>query len=368
MNTKHVLLGLVLAFGVPSFGCGSDAKKDKDESAESDKSDKKDKKKDEKEKDKGEKASGSATAAATAAPGGGTTAPAAVAGSAFSHLPGDCQVAVTMDLGKTLAHPAFQKEVAPLLEEIVSAPSPKDEDFKKFQAFVQKTGTSPKSVKTVGICVKGISAGNEGDWGFVLGGDFKPDSIVAALEEHKDATDKVIDVDGRKALTSDKATVGQFGDASIGLAKTLDIFKSLAGTNDHATTLYKMDTTKEIAFAAAESLIVDKIKNDPKTPEPFKGLKKVSGFADLASNKVVMRLTVGAPDEATKLNALLILMKDEFAKKPSSNTFGEGDALKSATSRIEGNDVVIEATFPPTALDGAAKLLAGELKKAKTKL
>ena len=73
-------------------------------------------------------------------------------------------------------------------------------------------------------------------------------------------------------------------------------------------------------------------------------------------------------DEATKLNALLILMKDEFAKKPSSNTFGEGDALKSATSRIEGNDVVIEATFPPTALDGAAKLLAGELKKAKTKL
>ncbi len=235
MNTKHVLLGLVLAFGVPSFGCGSDAKKDKDESAESDKSDKKDKKKDEKEKDKGEKASGSATAAATAAPGGGTTAPAAVAGSAFSHLPGDCQVAVTMDLGKTLAHPAFQKEVAPLLEEIVSAPSPKDEDFKKFQAFVQKTGTSPKSVKTVGICVKGISAGNEGDWGFVLGGDFKPDSIVAAREEHKDAKDKVIDVDGRKALTSDKATVGQFGDASIGLAKTLDIFKSLAGTNESTT-------------------------------------------------------------------------------------------------------------------------------------
>jgi hypothetical protein len=364
MNTKHVLLGLVLAFGIPAFGCGSEAKKDKDESAESDKSEKKDKK-----KDKGEKASGSATAAPTAAPGGGATAPTAAAGSAFAHLPADCQVAVTFDLGKMLAHPAFQKEVAPLLEQIVATPSPKDEEFKKFQAFVQKTGTSPKSVKTVSVCVKGLDQpGADGDWGFVLGGDFKPDSIVPALEEHKDPTDKVIEVEGKKAITSDKATVGQFSDATIGLAKTLDIFKALSGSNDHATALYKMDTTKELAFAAAESLIVAKIKNDPKTPEPFKGLKKVSGFADLAANKVTMRLTVGSADEATKLNALLILMKDEFAKKPSSNQFGEGDALKSATSRIEGNDVVVEATFPATSLDGAAKLLAEELKKAKSKI
>jgi hypothetical protein len=60
-------------------------------------------------------------------------------------------------------------------------------------------------------------------------------------------------------------------------------------------------------------------------------------------------------------------MKSQFEGK-ATNQFGEGDALKAATSKVVGSEVVLETTVPPMAMDALAKLLADQLKSAKAKL
>lgn len=367
---RRLVLALAIATAAPTFlgGCDKikdltgDRKEAKKDKSDDDDDDRKSKKKD--KSDKGDERS--AKAGGSSAP---TTPAAAGTSAAASHVQSDCEVVVTANFAKLLSSPAMTKEVVPLLEEMLATPSPKDAKTKKLQAFMKSSGLSLKSLHNGAVCAKNIGGPGGDHWLFLVGGDIKPDSVVAALESSGvlEPSDKVLEVDGRKALAAKDGALGQYADGVVALSSTMDIFKAGAASSTAVTSVYKVDPGRELAFAMSDAFVQAKVKGDKKAPEPFKTVKSLSGFVDLSANKAEMRLGTGSADEAKKLDGLIALMGGELAKdqKPGSM---EATLLASIKSRTDGNDVIVEVPLPPDTLTMAAAMLAAELRKEKSKL
>ncbi len=283
---KHLVLSLALAMTLPITvgGCDklkeltgdkSSAKKDSSDDEDEDDDDKKKKKKNDKGDDKSARAPSSGAPSTPASPAGGSASSA--------HMPADCEAVITVNLSKLMQNPAMTKEIVPLLEEMIASPNPKQASTKKVQAFMKEAGLTLQSIHNGAMCVKNIGpAKNQEQWVFAFGGAIKPDSIIPALEKSGvlEAADKVIDVDGRKALAAKEGALGQFPDGVLGLSSNIDMYKAATATSAATTSVYRIDPSHELAFALSDAFVQKKVKEDTKAPEPMKAIKSVSGYVD----------------------------------------------------------------------------------------
>jgi hypothetical protein len=119
---RSLLLALTLALGAPLVLGGCDKIKDLtgDKKASAEKDDDEDDDRDKKKKKKEEKADAkSGTPASSSAP---TTPVATGAAASLKHMPDGCQVVLTLNASKVLAHPIVAKEIVPLIEQKLSDP------------------------------------------------------------------------------------------------------------------------------------------------------------------------------------------------------------------------------------------------------
>ncbi|MBL8742550.1 MAG: hypothetical protein JNK04_15690 [Myxococcales bacterium] len=357
------LLGLVPALS----GCDSLKEKLGMEEAKKEKKDDDDKKKkdkdeeDEDEDKKEAKGDGSATPTASGSPSS-PSGPLPAAGKSASHLPGDCDVAMTMNIAKILAHPSFSKNVVPAMEEALKKVSTSGNDAAKADAFLKDTGIGAKSFTDVAVCVKD-TGGSDPEVSAAIAGDIKADSVVPAIEKaDASVSSKIKDVDGRKAIVDTEITLGQLSDGSIALGTTEALFKALSATSDNAVSKYKLDTGKELAFSVSESLIQKSMSKGGSAPPELKTVKNVSGVLDLAAGKLSIRVGTGSADDAKKLESMFNLMKTQLGSQMAGAPPGTADALKNATTKIDGSDLWIESTFPANTVDSLATLLANAIK------
>jgi hypothetical protein len=307
---------------------------------------------------KGAGSGASATATTTA---GAATAGAADAKAAYNHLPADCDVVARLDISKLMAHPAVAKDVTPLLDQIAQKKDSKDADFKAFQGFLTETGLNLKtSFKSAALCVRGVA--QQPKFAMIIAGDLKPETIVAAMEKAPMRGKKptVVDIDGRKAISDAKFTMGQAADGSLVFSDDKALFQAATAVSDSYRSKYQLPLEGEIGLAVAETLAKSMSAKDPSMKE-FGGVGRISASLDLAASKAVARLSCASPEEATKL----VLMKAQFKEKAGATSqFGEGKALESANSKVEGKDVLIDITLPAEVMDQGAKLVSAELAKA----
>jgi hypothetical protein len=199
----------------------------------------------------------------------------------------------------------------------------------------------------------------------VMSGGFQPDSVVPAFEKADPSVkDKIKDLDGRKVVSDAEMTLGQYTDGSIGLAKTPEFFKAMVATGDALTTKYKVDPSKELVLAFPEGSIA-KLSNSAGKPLPpeLSGLKALTLTLDLAGNKFVIRAVTTSADEAKKLEAFITLAKSQGGGAMAGLPPGTADILKNLATRIEGNDLIVEAAIPPEAIQSVATLAAEALRK-----
>ncbi len=369
MKTKNICIALLISAGLLAAGCDKLGSSKKDESSADDSKKKDDSKKSDKKSDT--KSSADAKADGTAAPSGAATAaPAPVAAGdakAAAHLPSDCEIGVHFQVGKLISNAAFQKDVVPSLDEMLATEKPKDKDFADFQGFMKDAGLDwKKSIQDVAVCVTSLEKSPQ--WALAIGGDIKPDSILPALEKHQGKSKlEPIDVGGVKGLGDKKGSIVQLSDGTIVFSETKDFLAKLVPSGDGASKL-KLDLGKELSFAVSEAGMKAAFATGKKAPDEFQAIQHVEGSIDLGSGKAVVRLATGSAEAAKKLDALLTLMKSQFEKQAAGNKFGEADALKGTTSKIEGNDVLIESAIPAGTLDKAAAALGEQLKKSKGKM
>lgn len=366
MKTRVLVLASVLSLSFAVAGCGDKAAEKTDDKAsekKETKDDKKDKKDDVAKKDDAKKDDVAKKDDAK------KDSVAASSGSAASHIPAECDIALHLDLAKVVAHPLVAKEIIPVLDAMIATPSPKDEKFKAFQAFVKENGFDiKKSLKDAAICMTNLDAGKP-DVSFILAGDFKPETIVASIEKNRTPSNKtpIVDIDGRKALSDAKFTMGQLSDGSIGISDKADSWKALNGTNDNATSKFKLDLGKEVALSIPDGVIKKAIEKNPprKGADELKQIKNLTGFIDLTGYKSEFKLGCDSADAANKINAYIVVAKSEFEKQAPPSA---AEALKSLKTRVDGSDIVIEATIPQAALEDSIKMMKATLEKEKAKL
>ena len=370
MRSSNIFAGFFVSVAFLLSGCDDIKDKlgmaEKKESAsKEDSKDKKDKKKDadDEEEDEKPKAGSSASAAAPASASAAPTAPSAplgAPGKAAAHLPSDCDGVVTLNIAKVLAHPAFASQVVPALDEAMKKASTEGPEAAKVDAFFKETGISPRAFSDIALCIK--DGGSEPLVGFVAAGSITPDSIVPAIEKgDPSAKDKIKDLDGRKVLSDGKFTLGQYSDGSLGFAQTDDMFRAMGGTGDAATAKYRIDGNKEISLVIPEGSIAKLAKGQ--APAELSSVKSISISLDLTGGKAVVRAATTSADEAKKLEAMFNLLKSEAGGKLAGAPPGTAELLKSATTRVEGNDLVIEAALPADAMSSLATLIAAGLKE-----
>lgn len=370
MRSSKFLAGLFVSVAFLVAGCDDMKDKlgmgDKKESASKD-DEKKDKKKkgddEESADDEGSAkpaASGTPTAAPTAASPTPTPAgPLGAPGKAGSHLPADCDAVATVNLAKILAHQAFASQVVPAIDEAMKKATTEGKDAAKVDAFLKETGINPKSVSDIAVCIKNASP--EPVFGIIIAGSFTADALIPALEKAgpEEFKGKVKEVDGRKVVSDDEATIGQYSDASIGVAASTDMWKALSSTGDNATSKYKLDGNKEIMISLPDGAISKFANGDPQ----FANVKAATISLDLAGSKFVARVVTTSPDEAKKLDALITLAKTQAGKDMAGLPPGTAELLKALTTRVEGNDLVVEASIPAESINGLATMLAAAMKE-----
>jgi hypothetical protein len=371
LDLLAVLLGLgLMGAGCDQLGLGSTEKAEADEADDSDEKDSdEDEDEDEDEKDsKKKKKKKKDKKSADDDEDEGDDEDEAV--HAYVHLPDDCDVVVALDVKSLLAQKSVKKELLPLIEDAVTKKDVKDDDFKDFQGFLEDAKIDPKkTVSDLAVCVRGVP--DRPKFGVALAGSFKKETIVKAFEKRLKASEKkdVIEIDGRKAISDDKMTLGQAADGTVVFGDDKSLFTAMAKESSHYKSKYDLPVDKDLAFSVPDGLAKRLASADSGAPKEFAAIKDVVGSLDLSKGKAIIRLATKSADDAEKLNALLVLMKGEFKKDlGSSNSFGEADALESAKSRQDGKDVVIEVSLPDGALDKGVEALAKEMQTGITRL
>lgn len=367
MRSSTVLAGFFVSMAFLVTGC--DDVKDKlgmgDEKKETaSKDEKKDKKKKSDDEDETEEDS-SAKPAASGAPSTAPAAPAPAAGplgapgKAGTHLPADCDAVATINLSKILAHQAFAAQVVPAIDEAMKKATTEGPNAAKVDGFLKDTGINPKAVSDIAVCIK--NAQPEPHFGIIIAGSFTADSLVPALEKAnpEEFKGKVKDVDGRKVAENDGVMLGQLSDSSIALAVGEAFYKSLAATGDNATSKYKLDGGKELMVSIPEGSVA-------KFAEGQAELQNVKGATislDLTASKFMARIITTSPEEAKKLDALITLAKSQAGSDMAGLPPGVPEILKGLTTKVEGNDLLVEAALPADSINGLASMIAAAMKE-----
>ncbi len=370
MNRLFHSLALFSALALVAPACGDKATEDKKEDSKKD-----DSKDGSKKKDGAASGSAAASGAPAATPSGAASAAPAVdtpsgGVDALAHMPEGCEAAVAIDLSKIAKHPAVAKEVVPRLDALLTGES-KDAKMQRFQGFAKETGLKVSGLRNVGFCVD-AEAGKPPSYVAMLGADLKPGTLIPALEKAKNpekAAPTITEVDGVKFIGDKEMTFAQFADGVVGFGESPDTLKLAIKTGDNASK-YKLDRTKELSFFIGKQLIsTDLAKRAGSAAEMFKEVEELTGTMDLTSGKIQFVIKTLSPESAKKLDAVATLGKDAAIKDGKApKQFGADEALKSLTSKIDGSNVILEATFPAASIEEAVKFLGTQLEAAKAKM
>jgi hypothetical protein len=299
-------------------------------------------------------------------PSGAGAAAAKLSSKALEHLPAGCELTVYADVAKTLALPAAQKELIPAIDAADTKSA--SEGYQEMQKLLKDANIDPKKdLHSVALCANNVDQDDKQKVVVILGGQFRGDSVASAAPK-KDPTDVISDLDGRKLLTGKTkkgATIvlTQAADGAILVGNDRALLESALKTGTAYKSEYALAGDSELGFNVSEGLITRALKGGGR-PNPMtnslKGVSRVFGSLRLGNPGVELHLTTASPAEATKMSAglteLLAMLKKSAATEKSQ--VGELEALASTKTRVDGKDVVLEATWSKEGVEKAASELA----------
>jgi hypothetical protein len=325
-------------------------------------------------KDKDKEASKDTAASST------TAAKSAAAASAAAHLASNCDVAVRVDVGAFMAVPQAKAEIVTALEEMKSK-EPKDDMGKRFEAFLTEAGIDPlKDIKDVAVCLSDFGSvfekkAKEPNFAIVMGGNFKPGTIVPALLKHvkdeKKDKMKEEEIGGVKALTDEKgeAFVGQATDGAIIIAKSKPSFEAALKTGDAASSKYQLpgDAVSVVVTADFLKLAAKADANNPLADKADK-MGRAAFTVDLGSMTMKQRIAMADDKAATEVAGVLKMLLGQVAKQPAVGDPMDAmimDLVKDAKIDSQGTEVIIELKVPSELVDKMVKELAENIRKGK---
>jgi len=220
-----------------------------------------------------------------------------------------------------------------------------------------------------------LSVQDKHSFGVIISAGLKADSLIPAIEkldEKKKATFE--DLDGHKIAVADDMIIGQASDGDVVIAGSKDLFKKLSTSTGMSSA--PLDGAKFLSFGVRAEAVQTAValatagkKNDEKAEkamEPLKHIKDISGFQDLGSGKTEIVANCDSADDAKGVEALVTLMKNEFAgKMPDPKA---ADALKALASKTDGSKVVLDIVTPKEMFDEQIAKFGQILKAQKAKM
>lgn len=298
---------------------------------------------------------------------------------AHEHLPSTCDIVVRADIEKIQALPAFQTHVKPALDELTNEATQLDDpDAADLRQFLIEARLDPsKDIDEAVACVGDPTAGTP-KFAVILGGEFSTDGIVDAAARRGESTERVT-VGGRPAVRSKSKKTGQISwlgqaeDGAIVFTNDEALLAAAIQRTDAARSIYKLDVTSELSFVVASGLLTrqqGELRENPLT-QGLTSVTGVSGALGFAVPGGQVRLVTASPASATTLEkdvaGLLALGKLGLSQKGGQSKAGELEALQSARTSVQGNDVVVDLPWTPQGVDQAMKLVGDALREAQRK-
>jgi hypothetical protein len=314
-----------------------------------------------KKEDAAKGSAGSAAATTQAgAPGGAAAATATSGSSALAHLPEKCAVIARLDVAGLLAVPSVKSQVTPAVENLKKN---SDASSKNFQAFITDAGIDPlNDVKEVALCAADMKQGPEGEFTIVLGGNFKPGTMVAAIEKNgKKENFQIEEFAGTKILAdkSGKMFLGQAPDGAVVVAANKAALEAAFKASGGGTKLgLPLDATASLLIPA------DTLKEALSGPgTPFAAQAKDAGRAlltiDLAKSAAQLRVAMKDEKGATEFAGVLKMLFGQMAQQPAMG--GDPMAamgasiLKDAKVESKGAETVVDIAIPAAQIEAIAK-------------
>ncbi len=290
---------------------------------------------------------------------------------AVAHLPSGCDAAIAVDLAKLSNHAAVAKEIMPRLERLISATS-NDASAQRFQQFVKESGLELRRLRGLAVCVH-AEEGTETTATVLLDAGLRPGTVVPALLKSRNPSKpapNLTESGGAQFIGDEEMTATQFADGVVGFGESVARLKLAMKAGDNARA-YKLDRTRDLTFFVGKDLVQSGVASRfNKSSEFLDGVEQLTGTADLSTGRLQLFVHASSVDGAKKVDALTTLVKDLVVKEGKvPKQFGADAALKSLNSRLDGSNVILEATFPAKGITDAAKFIGAQLdaKIAKSK-
>lgn len=307
--------------------------------------------------------------------------PAKQASAAYKHVPQGCDVVVRANVAQMMDVPAVKTHLLPVLEEMqLSAAT--DPDARDADELLSSAGIdAKKDLKDVAVCVKGVSLPkSQQKVLLVLGGDLRPETVVAAWEKVDRRTAErpaVTRSDGRavgRARMQDGDTIiaGQAADAAIVLTNDEGLFAGAVKESSAYQTDYALPVTSEASVSVGPAVMRDAVAGGG--PNPFlrdlNAITRIVGTASLAEARLELRLGTSSAQAAKGLLDVYNLVFGPMLKQQIGGLKEKApgaDVLAKAQPRIDGTDFVLSAQGTSADVEAAAKELARILREERKK-
>ena len=309
-------------------------------------------------------AAGSASAPGTTV----ANAPGSASG-ALAHLPGKGDAVMRIDFAAVVAVPSMKTHLIPALEEMKKA-EPKDEAGRQAKAFLADAGIDPVTdVKEVAVCFNELKAGaGEPKFTLVVGGNFKPGSIVPAMEKNGKADRfKIEELEGSKILVDSDGHLflGQAPDGAVVLSHSKETLAAAFKTSNAAAT-FQVPTDAAVSFVMPAEFMKTAMGNEgsPFVAQASKVGRGVLAL-DLKKPDVQLRIAMGDEKSATELAGAVKLILGQALKDvpPPGHPMAPMFAmLQAAKIDSKGSDAVVEIAISTEKLDELSKMLVEAIK------
>lgn len=307
-----------------------------------------------------------ASSATTAIATTSAAAPAvAAAGSsnAVAHLPETCAAVARIDFAALLSLPSVKDQVTPALEELKANAAGPNEDFR---AFLSDAGIDPmKDVSDLALCMGDIQRGPEGEFTVVLGGNFKPNTIVSSIEKHaKKDKFSVEDFAGTKILADKdgKMFLGQAPDGVVVVASTkVGLEKAFKKTDASKHALPKDATASFVVPAKSMKGLL----SEPGNPF-FAQANDVGAMlltVDLKKANASLRVELTTEKAAIELAGVAKMLLGQMASQPSPDPVGGALMAMLSKAKVEskGKELVVEIAIPEAQVNELTKQLGAAM-------
>jgi hypothetical protein len=303
---------------------------------------------------------------------------------AFKHLPGGCDMVLRANVAQMLTVPAVKTHLLPVMEELQNGAA-SDPDAKQLDELLKTSGIDAKAdLKDFAACLKGMNGPeSQQKYLFVIAGDLRPETVVAAWEKvdrHTLEKPTVSKADGRmvgRAKTTDGELIigGQAADGAIVFSNDESLFAGAAKDSTAYETEYGLPTSAEAAITVGATALRDALAegaggaNNPFMKD-VNAITRVVGTASLSQAKLELRLATPSAKQAKGLLDLYNLAFAPMIKQELGKQKGKApgvDVLMNAKPVVDGNDFVITAQGTAADVEAAAQELARILREEKKK-